>query len=196
MSKRKNNYWIQTVSGKAFDFQNPTPDMVDINDIAMGLSKQCRFNGQTNRFYSVAEHCVLVSRLSIFKTPYEQLAALLHDAAEAYIGDVADPVKQNLPWFKETEKKILAVVWKSLGFEPLSDELKDKIRSGDFQIFLNEKNQLMAEKDAQDWELPDAEYEEVKIEGLDHCQAHLRFMIRFHDLMHEIKGIYDYQLKH
>lgn len=77
-------------AGKKIDLLKPTLDMIDIQSIAAALSKICRFNGHINDFYSVAQHSVLVSMLA----PRElQRAALLHDAAEAYLGDVIKPLK-------------------------------------------------------------------------------------------------------
>ncbi len=81
---------ITTISGKKIDFQNLNPDSIDILDIAHALSKICRFGGHTNRFYSVAQHSIIVAHL----VPDDcKKAALLHDASEAYLGDVVKPLK-------------------------------------------------------------------------------------------------------
>lgn len=82
--------WIQTFTGKkVFPFAM-TPDQVCIEDIAHALALKCRFTGHCKRFYSIAEHSVRVSWLV---RPEVQLAALLHDAAEAYLPDFARPLK-------------------------------------------------------------------------------------------------------
>lgn len=82
--------WIQTFTGRMFHVTNPDPFEFNILDIATALSNQCRFNGHVREFYSVAQHCVEVSRLC--RADY-QLEGLVHDAAEAYIGDVVTPLK-------------------------------------------------------------------------------------------------------
>lgn len=97
------NTWIQTYSGGKFDFSNPQPKDVRLADIAHSLSMQCRFNGHTRKFYSVAEHCTWVGYLlrELARTArWEGKRALLlelygylHDAHEAYIGDVVSPMK-------------------------------------------------------------------------------------------------------
>ncbi|MBU1282849.1 MAG: phosphohydrolase [Gammaproteobacteria bacterium] len=85
--------FIITRSGQKFDLANPTAAMVHPADIAHSLSMQCRFNGHTIDFYSVAQHCCLVADL----VPEEhQLAALLHDATEAYVGDMVRPLKEGM----------------------------------------------------------------------------------------------------
>lgn len=85
-------------SGTFFDFSAPTPEMIHIEDIARALSLQCRFGGHARRFYSVAEHALLVSRLvrEAGHGPDLQFAALHHDSAEAYLGDVTKPLKNLL----------------------------------------------------------------------------------------------------
>lgn len=83
-----------TYTGRSVDILNPTEDMIDIIDIAHSLSNQCRFTGHTLSFYSVAEHSVRLS--GRFLTLEDKRWALMHDAAEAYISDIATPVK-HLP---------------------------------------------------------------------------------------------------
>ena len=84
---------INTSSGKIINLNTPTTDMIDIKDIANGLSKICRFGGQSSHFYSVAQHSVLVCYLMKEGEGNYELEALMHDASEAYLGDVVKPLK-------------------------------------------------------------------------------------------------------
>ena len=102
MGNRKGD-WMQTFTGKKFWPLDPRSDDVDIKDIAHSLALTCRFNGQCNLFYSVAQHSVFVSRLV---TPSQALAALLHDSTEAYLGDIIRPIKLYLPEFKDIENNL------------------------------------------------------------------------------------------
>ena len=84
---------IQTYTGKHVDPFNLRPEQIDIQDIAHSLSLQCRFNGHCKEFYSVAEHSIRVSNI----LPAEfKLWGLLHDATEAYLGDIITPIKKEL----------------------------------------------------------------------------------------------------
>lgn len=94
---------------KAYNPVEPTTEMVDIKVIAHVLSQQCRFAGHTNKFYSVAQHCVIVSSMS---QPEDALWGLLHDASEALIVDVPRPLKRHkdFGFYMECEQKIMDVV--------------------------------------------------------------------------------------
>lgn len=134
---------IETFSGKCFNLLEPTEDMIDIEDIAHHLSKLCRFNGACKHFYSVAQHSILVSHI----VPRElALFGLLHDAAEAYVGDMSSPLKSLLPEFKEIEDKIQAVILRSFGLynqffkDPL---IENEIKKADIAALLAEKERLM-----------------------------------------------------
>lgn len=85
-------------TGTFFDFANPRAEDVHIEDIARSLSMQCRFGGFVSRFYSVAEHALLVSRLvrEAGGDARQQFAALHHDSHEAYVGDIPTPLKNIL----------------------------------------------------------------------------------------------------
>ena len=87
--------WMQTRTGKRYYFDAPSEAAIDIRDVASGLAKTCRFNGQCEDFISVAEHSVAVSRLVEKRHNDAMLsyAALLHDASEAFMGDVSTPHK-------------------------------------------------------------------------------------------------------
>jgi hypothetical protein len=93
---------IQTVSGIIIDPLNPDPNKINIHDIAYALSHICRFTGHTRRFYSVAEHSIRLFRAinSWYAPVTTQFVpilswALLHDAPEAYVADLASPLKHN-----------------------------------------------------------------------------------------------------
>jgi uncharacterized protein len=98
---------IITRSGRRFDFINPEPESIDIEDIAHALSQIGRFTGHTRFFYSVAQHSLLVSCLV---PPEHALDGLLHDAHEAYVGDVASPLKRLLPEYMALETRIATAV--------------------------------------------------------------------------------------
>lgn len=90
---------IETASGHRYAFEGPDPDVVTLEDIAHATSNICRFGGHVRRFYSVAEHSVLVSRIVEawgFTSNASLGAALLHDAHEAYIWDAPSPLKPLL----------------------------------------------------------------------------------------------------
>lgn len=83
--------WRQTNCGIRFDLLSPTTRMIDPRDISLSLSRQCRFAGHTSEFYSVAEHSIRV----MYAVPaIAKQWALLHDAAEAYTGDIVAPMHE------------------------------------------------------------------------------------------------------
>jgi hypothetical protein len=83
-------YYMSVFTGGRYFPCDPRVSEIHIADIAHGLANQCRFNGQTRRFYSVAEHSVLASYIVPMEDRFE---ALMHDAAEAYVGDMIRPLK-------------------------------------------------------------------------------------------------------
>jgi uncharacterized protein len=89
--------YIQTVSGRRVNPFAPSPDDIDIGDIAIALSNQCRFGGHTRRYYSVAQHACIVSDevLASSGDRFAALWALLHDASEAYLIDLPHPIKHR-----------------------------------------------------------------------------------------------------
>lgn len=107
-----------------FEFiKNPKPeDVGDVFEIAHALSMQCRFLGRVKKFYSVAQHSVYVSRL----VPQRHaLFALFHDASEAFLGDVATPVKDVVrPLYGPMEDKVMVAISEKFGFDMLHEAEK------------------------------------------------------------------------
>lgn len=95
-------------SGAYFDFENPHPDDFTLSDIAGALSKLCRFGGQCNRFYSIAEHCCHCYDFAKVPGRHSHFlrAVLMHDAAEAFCNDLVKDLKELIPQYKEIEKRI------------------------------------------------------------------------------------------
>lgn len=85
-----NDGLFNSASGKKISLHKPTPEMICLEDIARGLDNICRFGGQISSHHSVAAHTLLVWHLA---PEHLKPAALLHDAAEAYLGDVIKPLK-------------------------------------------------------------------------------------------------------
>lgn len=105
---------IRTLTGKHFNLFKPTPDMIDIRDIAHGLANKGHFSGFTPQYFSIAEHSIMVcDEFSTWNNEQPEslkLLALLHDAAEAYIGDMVKPLKVRMPDFVNVENRIMKVI--------------------------------------------------------------------------------------
>ncbi len=135
--RAENEPYVSTFLGNRFYFCDPRIDDVHIEDIAHGLAFQCRFNGQTRAFYSVAQHSLLVASLVPSRL---RLAALLHDAAEAYLGDMVKPLKQCFPAFSAMEAKVMAIIGKRFGVDTFTAAA---IKRADLIALATEKRDLM-----------------------------------------------------
>jgi len=109
---------IRVASGQLFWPLDPLETEIQLEDIAHGLSHLCRFTGHTRWFYSVAQHSVVVSRLC--PAPLA-LYGLLHDAAEAYLGDVARPIKHTVAFeqYRAAEARLQALIYRRFGLDPI-----------------------------------------------------------------------------
>lgn len=116
---------IRTYTGKYVNVFEPTVDMIDIEDIAHGLSHQPRFAGHTKQFFSVAQHSVNVMRAVPDFRPELKTEALLHDASEAYLCDIPKPIKARMPEYKVIEDRLMAVIAEKFGFTwPMDPDVK------------------------------------------------------------------------
>jgi hypothetical protein len=120
---------ITTNSGLPFYPLHPRRQDVRVADIAHALSHLCRFTGHTEVFYSVAQHSVFVSRLVPEKFA---LWGLLHDASEAYIGDVSSPLKSLLQDYRYIEHGVEQCVWGAFG---LTGKLPPEVKAADVQAY-------------------------------------------------------------
>ena len=131
--------WQRMLSGRRLDLLNPSPLDIEIEDIAHGLARVARWNGQTagDHAFSVAEHCLLVETIAGALTPSLsrrfRLAALIHDAPEYVIGDLIGPFKAALALdYKSFETKLLAAIHIRFGLPPrLPAEISNLIKRAD-----------------------------------------------------------------
>lgn len=128
---------IRTYTGVYFNLVEPTIDMINIEDIAHSLSMQCRFSGHLKHHYSVAEHCV---RVADDLPTIHAFEGLMHDASEAYIIDVARPVKLLLRDYSGIENKIMLLIAQKFGFNwPVAPRVKhidDEILQWEWQRYM------------------------------------------------------------
>lgn len=166
---------ITTVSGRSVDVVHPEPEMFYIEDIARALAMQVRYIGQVRRFYSVAEHSFFVSML-VGEDPETQLWALLHDASEAYTGDMASPIKHlpEMSAYRLIERRVTATICKCFNLPFREPEI---VKYADLGIRINEQMHLKGRKLLRgESELP------VKLAFWSPEQAEKMFLERFHSL--------------
>ena len=152
--------YLQTVSGRWVNPFDPDPKQIDPGDIARALANQCRFGGHCRVFYSVAQHSVIVSRLVEERggDAEDVFAALMHDATEAYLGDMPHPLKHRSPLgaaFKAAEEHLEQAIRDRFGIKPDVPEIKRADRA----LLATERRAFSAET----WHWPELE----GVEALD-----------------------------
>ena len=178
--------WMQTATGRKFWPLDPRPEDVAIEDIAHALSHLCRFGGHCRTFYSVAEHSVRVSLVveqdqggaAPAWRAEQALAALLHDAAEAYIVDVPRPIKRFLGGYKDAEERVFAAIAQRFR---ISSTLQECVKYADEVLLATEARDLMGGQSAGKWTLL-ADPLAGKIEPWSPEVARVAFLSRFHAL--------------
>lgn len=168
--------YVSTYLGNRFYPLEPRIDRVAIEDIAHGLAYQCRFNGQTCEFYSVAQHSLVVASLV---PPHLRFAALMHDAAEAYLGDMVKPLKVLLPQFAQIEDKVGDIIAQAFALD-FSDYAP--IKRADLVALATEKRDLMPHSVERWAYLDDIAPLPEPIRPMDPASAKQAFLAAFDDL--------------
>lgn len=177
----KRGDWMHTYTGKKFYPMNPRVEDICIEDIAHSLSLQCRYNGHVTRFYSVAEHCV---HLSYSVSPANALWALLHDATEAYVGDMIRPLKKFMPEYVDAEDRVMVAIAQRFGLSlPVDGPLimPNEVKDADDRILLTERNSLMVKTDHK-WVVDHLEPLPVTIFAWESLAAEFAYTLRFKEL--------------
>lgn len=176
MNDARKGDWIQTFTGKQYWPIDPRVEDVCIEDIAHALSLMCRFGGHCKRFYSVAEHSVLVSQC----VPDEhRLQALLHDAAEAYCVDIPRPLKRFLQGYAAIEDRNWIVI-SAVFHVPYA--LYSTVKEADTTVLYAEAKQIMSIP-VNPWKLENIPAACVDVIGLTPTAAKALFLDRFKELV-------------
>lgn len=133
--------WLMTASGRKVDLVKPDPHAICIEDIAHSLALQCRFNGHCRVFYSVVQHSVHCSEIC---DPKYTMECLMHDAAEAYLGDIVRPLKAVLgdSVLGEIEFEFECLIAEALGLQVVAG-YRDEVRRVDNIMLATEKRDLL-----------------------------------------------------
>lgn len=170
------NPTIMLSSGIYFDLLSPQTSAFTINDIAHALSQLCRFTGHTSEFYSVAEHSLRASYL----VPKDYaMQSLLHDAAEAFVGDVSSPLKHLLPNYKDIEQAIQVEIFRRFDC-PLVEA--DEVKLADLIMLATERRDLLPPSHDVWPIIAQITPKKNKIFPMDSMQAKIRFMKLFEEL--------------
>jgi len=169
--------WIQTFSGRRFHPMSPNPDSIVIQDIAHSLSMLCRFTGHCSKFYSVAQHSVLVSHICDFKDAFW---GLMHDASEAYLTDIPSPLKRSGKFeeYINFEKVMMKAICKRFN---MAEEEPESVKRADGILLCTEARDLMSPLHT-DW-VQKFEPLPFTIDPLPPEEAEDLFLKRFYELL-------------
>ena len=174
--------YLQTVSGRFVNPFDPDPTQLDIGDIARALANVCRFGGHCRSFYSVAQHSVIVSELVEQRggDVEDTFAALMHDATEAYLGDMPHPIKHRSALgaaHREAEADLERAIRERFRIKPDVPEIKRADRA----LLATERRAFSAE----DWHWPELEGVEpldLELTAWPPDEAAERFKARYEQL--------------
>ncbi len=189
---REPRAWQRMLSGRRLDLLDPSPMDIEIEDIAHGLARVARWNGQTvgDHAFSVAQHSVVVEEIVAHIQPDIEprwrLAALLHDAAEYVIGDMISPFKQALGLdYKVFEERLETAIHVRFGLPAKAPaSVKTLIKRADHACAYYEATQLagFAVHEAVEFFGAPPEGYDLVIEPLSASQAQARYIQRYHVL--------------
>lgn len=146
--------WMHSLKGNRIYPTDLHPEDIDIEEIAHALSMLCRFGGHCREFYSVAQHSAIVSTLCPENL---RLVGLLHDAAEAYCGDIVRPLKMSLPGYQEIEDR----AWRAIASRfHLPAILPMEVVVEDARVLLTEKRDLLAPSE-HEWLFPQCAFPDI-----------------------------------
>ena len=164
--------WLGTISGRRIDLIEPDPNEITIEDIAHGLAYTNRFGGHTEIAYSVAQHSVLASDYC----RSHQIEALMHDAAEAYLGDCPRPLKQLLSDWPAIEQRIHSAICLKFG---IPAAIPREVKAVDDRLLFTERRDLQPNPPPWGW---DVEPYLAPIQPWAPEAAKKLFLRRFHEL--------------
>jgi len=136
--------WILTHKGHAFSFSDLDSNVYDLHDIAHALSMTCRYGGMTKYHYSVAQHSCYIAEQVFRETrdPSLALDGLMHDAEEAYMGDMKTPLKNMMPEFRAMSEKVDGLIRHNFHKFGVPLEMQEITKEYDRRILLDERNAL------------------------------------------------------
>lgn len=180
-TKSSISVWTPEGGDVFFDLLSPEGFDFRIETVAHALSHLCRYTGHVNRFYSVAEHSVMVSLL----VPHHlALEGLLHDASEAFLGDVSSPLKALLPDYKAIEYRVEQALATHFGLEfPYPQQIKD----ADKRAYLQERQEIAPCRDTL-WHTEYRAARKTKAVGLTPEEAARLFMVRYEEVSRDRHG--------
>lgn len=173
--------WMQTFSGQQFWPLDPRPEEVSILDIAHALSLTCRYNGHCREFYSVGQHSIEVASLVWSESGDDKAAlwGLMHDAAEAYVGDMIRPLKRSFPAYCEVEERVMRAIANRFNL-PWAPPYLEAIHRADNVMLATEARDLMATPPVS-WQLPEPARENM-VEPMAAATVERLFLQTFWDL--------------
>lgn len=175
---------ITTIGGRSFDPLSPAAQDIDITDIAHSLSLICRANGHFNQFYSVARHCINCAKEAKARgfDARVQLLCLMHDATEAYIGDMTRPLKRQLPHYCECEQRLHELILDRFGIPWENESESEAVREIDNCMLYHE---FLLYNGDRLYDEPPAIHIEIAHSEREFRQTRLDFLKSFEKLMGE-----------
>ena len=180
--------WIELINGGRFYFNKP---VYDIGSVAHSLSHICRFTGHCRKFYSVAEHSILVSRIMEDMGLGDPMEGLLHDSVESVLADVARPIKSLLKDYKALEAALDVAMRKQFA---LPEQMTDGCKRADTIALMIEAREIMPNKGENFENIPDEDLLAARkatymIAAWSPENARERFMTRMHDIRRRTRGL-------